>query len=114
MAEFLLELYSEEIPANLQVSARNQIFKSLKDNLMIDNIKFEKYFVFSCPTRITIVIKDLPIKVKMPSKEIKGPKVGLNQSIIDNFMLTIVAQTNSGKYSNYYVGTSPAHAHFGR
>ena len=50
MAEFLLELYSEEIPANLQVSARDQIFKSLKDNLMIDNIKFEKYFVFSCPT----------------------------------------------------------------
>ena len=86
MAEFLLELYSEEIPANLQVSARDQIFKSLKDNLMIDNIKFEKYFVFSCPTRITIVIKDLPIKVKMPSKEIKGPKVGLNQSIIDNFI----------------------------
>ena len=46
MAEFLLELYSEEIPANLQVSARDQIFKSLKDNLMIDNIKF-KNILFS-------------------------------------------------------------------
>ncbi len=86
MAEFLLELYSEEIPANLQVGAREQIFKSLKDNLMTDNIKFEKYFVFSCPTRITLVIKDLPLSIKIPSKEIKGPKVGLDESIIDNFI----------------------------
>ena len=41
MAEFLLELYSEEIPANLQVSARDQIFKSLKDKVYSNTSKFK-------------------------------------------------------------------------
>ena len=33
MSEFLLELYSEEVPPNLQINAREEIEKKLKNHL---------------------------------------------------------------------------------
>ena len=37
MSEFLLELYSEEIPPKLQIDARNQLRKEL-ENTLKDNL----------------------------------------------------------------------------
>ena len=39
MAELLLELYSEEIPPQLQISARSQIKQYIENSFKEENIK---------------------------------------------------------------------------
>ena len=85
MAELLLELYSEEIPPNLQVSARNQLRFYIENILKEKNIKYVDIKVYSSPTRITLFIQGLPEKIKIAAQEIKGPKVGSSDSILEGF-----------------------------
>ena len=85
MSELLIEFFSEEIPPNLQISARNQFKKLLSEELSLLNINYKSFDVFSTPTRMTILINDLPNKIKIPPHEIKGPKLGVPQNVIENF-----------------------------
>ncbi len=86
MSEFLLELYSEEIPPNLQINARNDIQEKIKNFLIEENLKYESLKVFSSPTRLIILLKNFPDKIKIPSKDIRGPKVGVMEDIINSFL----------------------------
>ncbi len=86
MAEFLLELYSEEIPPKLQIDARNNLLQNFKNILFENDIKHKNLEVFSCPTRIVVYINNLPIKIKKPEIAIKGPKVGVPENILQNFI----------------------------
>jgi glycyl-tRNA synthetase beta chain len=86
MAEFLLELYSEEIPHGLQISAREEIKKNLLKSLDDENIKYKSAEVYSTPTRLVFLIRDLPSEIKIEAKEVRGPKVGVPENIIEGFM----------------------------
>jgi len=86
MAEFLLELYSEEIPHGLQISARDEIKKNLLKSLENEGINYKSSEVYSTPTRIALVTKELPSEIKIAAKEIRGPKVGVPDNIIEGFM----------------------------
>jgi glycyl-tRNA synthetase beta chain len=86
MAEFLLELYSEEIPHGLQISARDEIKKNLLKSLDDKGIKYKSSEVYSTPTRIALLVKDLSSEIKIDAKEIRGPKVGVPENIIEGFM----------------------------
>ena len=86
MAELLLELYSEEIPPQLQIAARSQIKQFIENSLKEINVKYEELSVFSSPTRLTLFIKDLTEKIKLEAKEIKGPKVGSSDQVIQGFL----------------------------
>ena len=86
MSELLVEFYSEEIPSNLQSDVRKQINERLKESLNKEKIIFKNIFVYSCPTRLTILIKDIKDKVKIPAREIRGPKVGVIDDVLNNFM----------------------------
>ena len=48
MSEFLFELYSEEIPSNLQISAREEIKEKL-ENPLDQSIKAKEISAYSCP-----------------------------------------------------------------
>ena len=86
MAEFLLELYSEEIPHGLQINAREEIKKNLLKLLHDEGIKYKSSEVYSTPTRIALFVKDLPNEIKLDPKEIRGPKVGMPEDVIEGFM----------------------------
>jgi glycyl-tRNA synthetase beta chain len=86
MAEFLLELYSEEIPHGLQISAREEIKKNLIKSLEEESIKYKSAEVYSTPTRLVLLVRDLPTEIKINAKEIRGPKVGVPENIIEGFM----------------------------
>ena len=86
MAELLLELYSEEIPPQLQIAARSQIEQSIQNALKDNNIKFKDILVYSSPTRLTLLIKDLAEKIKSETKEIRGPKVGSSDQVLRGFI----------------------------
>ena len=62
MLELLLELYSEEIPPQLQIEARSQLKLSIENFLKEENIKFKELLVYSSPTRLTLIIKQLDEK----------------------------------------------------
>ena len=86
MSEFLLELYSEEIPPKLQINARNEIKVFFEKFLKEESLKYRLINTYSSPTRLTVLIKDVPEKIKIPEKEIKGPKVGVLEDILNSFM----------------------------
>ena len=86
MAEFLLELYSEEIPPELQINSRKELKESLEKSLKEESLNFKSISSYSSPTRLTILIKDIPKKIKVKAKDIKGPKVGVLEDILNNFM----------------------------
>ena len=56
MAELLIELYSEEIPPQLQINARNQLKLLIESSFREKGIKFKNIEVFSTPTRITLFV----------------------------------------------------------
>ena len=86
MAEFLLELYSEEIPHGLQISAREEIKKNLLKSLEEESIKYKSAEVYSTPRRLVLLVRDLPSEIKIEAREIRGPKVGVSENIIEGFM----------------------------
>ena len=111
MAELLLELYSEEIPPQLQISARSQIKQFIENTFKEENIKYKELSVYSSPTRLTLFIKDLAEKIKTEAKEIKGPKVESPDQVIQGFLKAknvsendlIEKETDKGKF--YFIKT---------
>ena len=85
MSELLIELFSEEIPSNLQINARKQLENLLKQNLSSSNLEPKTLEIFSTPTRLAIFITGLPKIIKIPPTEIKGPKVGVSEDVINNY-----------------------------
>ena len=85
MFELLIELYSEEIPPNLQISARTQIEKLIIKELNNLKLNYKDLKVYSTPTRLSLFVKNLPSKIKISASEIKGPKVGVPQNIVESF-----------------------------
>ena len=94
MSELLIELFSEEIPPKLQINARNQIKKLLIEELSSHNLSYKDIDVFSTPTRIAIYIFGLPSKIKVLPSEVKGPKLGVPQKIVENFAKSKNINTN--------------------
>ena len=85
MSEYILELYSEEVPPSLQVSAKSQLEEYLSKQLTSVGVKFKKLQLFSTPTRLTVFITGLSKKIKIPELEIRGPKEGVENTIVENF-----------------------------
>ena len=85
MSELFIEFFSEEIPPSLQISARNQFQKLLVDKLSEANLKYNNFEIYSTPTRIATCISGLPGKIKILPAEIKGPKVGVPEKVLENF-----------------------------
>ena len=85
MSELLIELFSEEMPPNLQINARTQLKKLFSEELSSANLKYKDFELYSTPTRLTIFISGLPNKIKVLPSEVKGPKLGVPQNIVENF-----------------------------
>jgi glycyl-tRNA synthetase beta chain len=80
MADLLLELFSEEIPARMQADAEAHLAKSLADKLG------KPAKGFSSPRRIAATIEGLPSVQPDVNTELKGPKLGAPQAAIDGFL----------------------------
>jgi len=113
MAELLLELYSEEIPPQLQIGARNQLNQFFEKSFEEERIQYKKILIYSSPTRLTLVAEGLAEKIKIESREIKGPKVGSPEQILQGFIKAknisqsglIEKETEKGKF--YFIKTEP-------
>ena len=86
MSDFLLELYSEEIPHGLQINTRKSLEASFLKSLQDENIKCKKLHIYSTPSRICVFIEGLPATMNIAAKEIKGPKVGTPPQALEGFL----------------------------
>ncbi len=86
MADFLLELLSEEIPARMQAKASNDLAERLRDRL--GDVGFHgldvKHFV--TPRRLAVIVRDLPPETPSGVTEIKGPRTTAPQQAFDGFL----------------------------
>ena len=64
---------------------KNQ-WKFIEKSFNQENVKYQNLLDYSSPTRLTIWIKGLPERITIPSKEIKGPKVGVMEDILNKFI----------------------------
>ena len=86
MAEFFLELFSEEIPAKLQSNLRKSLLLEFQKFLKEKSINSKKSFSFSTPNRLIIVFEGLAKVVKIPSKKIKGPSINSPKEALEGFL----------------------------
>jgi len=86
MSEFFLELFSEEIPAELQKNLREKIFEDFKNLFEDKSIKSKKNFSFSTPNRLVLVFEGLDKQIKIKSKEIRGPKTSAPEQALEGFL----------------------------
>ncbi len=86
MAELLLELLSEEIPARMQARAAEDLKRLVVDGLEAQGLQVGAAQAFATPRRLALVIEDVPAKSPAVSEERKGPRVNAPEQAIAGFV----------------------------
>jgi glycyl-tRNA synthetase beta chain len=86
MADFLLELRCEEIPARMQPKAKQDLARLFADALDKAGLAAGSIETFATPRRLALIAKDLPLATAAVSEETKGPKVGAPPQALDGFL----------------------------
>ena len=86
MAEFFLELFSEEIPPALQKNLRESLLEEFQKFFLEKSIKSKKNYSLSTPNRLIVVFEGLDKQIKILSKEIKGPNTNAPEQALEGFM----------------------------
>jgi glycyl-tRNA synthetase beta chain len=86
MAELLLELLSEEIPARMQARAADDLKRLVCDGLKAAGLAFTDARAFATPRRLALVVEGLPVARADVSEEKRGPRVGAPEQAIQGFL----------------------------
>jgi len=86
MAEFLLELLSEDIPARMQVQGAEDLKRLVTERLAAAGLTFDSAIAHSTPRRLTLVVDGLPLRAPDRAEERKGPRVGSPDGAIQGFL----------------------------
>ncbi|MDP1964425.1 MAG: glycine--tRNA ligase subunit beta [Reyranella sp.] len=86
MAEFLLELLSEEIPARMQARAAEDLKRLVSDGLKAAGLTFTDARAFATPRRLALAVDGLPVARADVSEERRGPRVGAPDQAIQGFL----------------------------
>ena len=85
MADFLLELRCEEIPARMQAGARAELEKLFRRELEAAGVAAGALTIWSTPRRLALIARGLPLATEAVSEEAKGPPEGAPDAAIDGF-----------------------------
>ncbi len=86
MADLLIELFSEEIPARMQAKAQADLLAALTGKLKEAGLGWKDAFAVSGPRRLTAVIEGLDARSGDVREEKKGPKVGAPEQAVAGFL----------------------------
>jgi glycyl-tRNA synthetase beta chain len=86
MAELLVELLSEEIPARMQARAAETFGRSVTEGLAAAGLEHGEARSFVTPRRLSLVVEGLPREQPDIVEEKKGPKVGAPEQALAGFM----------------------------
>ena len=86
MADLLIELFSEEIPAGLQAPAAENLKKLLTHGMVEAGLTYANASAFHTARRLTLVVEGLLDASPTVQEERKGPKVGAPEQAISGFL----------------------------
>ena len=86
VAELLLELFSEEIPARMQPRAAADLRRLAVDALKAEGLGFETAGSYVTPRRLALVIDGLPTRQPDRREEKRGPRAGAPDRAIQGFL----------------------------
>ena len=86
MADFLLELRCEEIPARMQPKAKEDLARLFADALAKAGLTAGQVETFATPRRLSLIATGLPLATTAVSEETKGPKVGAPPQALEGFL----------------------------
>jgi glycyl-tRNA synthetase beta chain len=86
MADLLLEIFSEEIPARMQADALSHLERVLKTELDKAALPMKITGRYVTPRRLAIALADLPLQQTDVNTELKGPKIDAPDAAIQGFL----------------------------
>ncbi len=86
MAELLLEILSEEIPARMQARAADDLKRLATERIGAAALAFDKITAFVTPRRLALHVTGLPDRQPDVFEEAKGPRVGSPDVAIEGFL----------------------------
>ncbi len=86
MAEALIELFGEEIPARMQAGAAQNMQKLLVAALASHDADCPNICLFHSPRRLTAILRGLPRKTNDKNEERRGPRVGAPEKAVEGFL----------------------------
>jgi glycyl-tRNA synthetase beta chain len=86
MADFLLELLSEEIPARMQAAARNELARLFAECAEAAGLASGAIDVHSTPRRLVLIARDVADATEASREEIKGPRSSAPPQALEGFL----------------------------
>jgi len=86
MADFLLELLSEEIPARMQAKARNELARLFAECTGEAGLSTGAIDVFSTPRRLALIAREVAEATEASREEVKGPRTSAPQQALEGFL----------------------------
>ena len=86
MADFLLELMSEEIPARMQAGARNELARIFAECTSEAGLSTGVIDAHSTPRRLVLIARDVAEGTQASREEIKGPRTSAPEQALDGFL----------------------------
>jgi glycyl-tRNA synthetase beta chain len=86
VADFLLELLSEEIPARMQAKARNDLAQLFAERTGEAGMATGAVDVHSTPRRLVLIARDVAERTEAAREELKGPRVGAPAQALEGFL----------------------------
>ncbi len=86
MADLLIELFSEEIPARMQARAREDLKSLITNGLVEAGLTYGSAGAFSTPRRLTLSIDGLSEQSRATREERKGPRTDAPDAALQGFL----------------------------
>lgn len=86
MAQLLIELFSEEIPARMQGGAARDLERMAAERLKAAGLTYEALTTFAGPRRLTLVVEGLPAATPDREEEVKGPRANAPEQALEGFL----------------------------
>jgi glycyl-tRNA synthetase beta chain len=102
MSELLIEIFSEEIPARMQVKAVADFSRLLSDSLKIKGMSHNLPRVYVTPRRLVAMIEGLVSEVPGTIEERRGPKVGAPDAALQGFLKSVGLSSDKCRQNNGY------------
>ncbi len=86
MTDFLLELRSEEIPARMQVKAKDDLARLFAEEIAKSGLTATTIEAFATPRRLALIARGLPEQTAAVSEERKGPRSNAPEQALAGFL----------------------------
>jgi glycyl-tRNA synthetase beta chain len=86
MADFLLELLCEEIPARMQAKARNDLARMFAESVSAAGLETGAIDTHSTPRRLVLIARNVADATEAAREELKGPRSSAPEQALEGFL----------------------------